>query len=82
MRSREWGGLARLETLLGDRVGPSARQSPMTFAQQLKPLVDKIGSARASQLCGVNQRTIQRWLKRPPPNLANQAGALLLLRAV
>ena len=54
----------------------------MTFAQQLKPLVDKIGSARASQLCGVNQRTIQRWLKRPPPNLANQAGALLLLRAV
>ncbi len=52
----------------------------MTFAKQLKPLVDRVGSARAAILCGVNQRTIQRWLKGPPPNLATQAGAIQILK--
>lgn len=59
----------------------------MTFAQQLKPLVERIGrgdarkgTAKAAEVCGVSQRTVQLWLSGGGnPNTATQAGALALL---
>mgnify|MGYP002789813202 CR=1 FL=1 len=52
------------------------------FADQLKPLVERAGTARAADLCGVTPRTIQLWLANPakPPCRAMQVGALSLLR--
>jgi hypothetical protein len=54
----------------------------MTFADQLKPLVDALGVGRSAEICGVTPRTIHLWVRgRPVPSLATQAGALMLLRA-
>lgn len=54
--------------------------TPPTFADQLHPLVDKIGTTESARICGVTPRTIQRWLSEPEePNAATQAGAIKLL---
>lgn len=56
----------------------------MTFAEQLRPHVERVGTGRAAMVCGVTPRTLQLWLARPdkPPNAASQAGAISLLRRV
>lgn len=54
----------------------------MNFADQLRPLVEKVGgSTPAAALCGVTRQTVNGWLRGELPNLATQAGALALLRA-
>lgn len=53
----------------------------MTFADQLRPLVERIGGpASAGYVCGVTRQTVNLWLRGGGnPNAATQAGALLLL---
>jgi hypothetical protein len=52
----------------------------MTFAEQLKSHVERIGTARAAAICGVTPRSIQLWLRGASNvNAATRAGALLLL---
>jgi hypothetical protein len=54
----------------------------MSFADKLRPHVERIGTAESARICGVTPRAIQLWLANPksPPNAATQAGALLLLK--
>lgn len=53
----------------------------MTFAAQLKPHADRLGSARVADLCGVSVRSIQLWLKgQREPNRATVAGVLGILK--
>lgn len=51
------------------------------FSALLRPLVQRIGTAKAAQLCEVSPRTIQLWLAHPekPPALAMQFGVIALL---
>ncbi len=58
---------------------PLCRQPRTEFQATLNALVSKTGTEKAALLCGVDIRTIQRWLKGPPPNLATQAGAIQIL---
>lgn len=53
----------------------------MSFADQLRPLVERVGGpVPAAEICGVTERTIRLWLRSEGnPNAATQAGALLLL---
>lgn len=53
----------------------------MSFAERLRPHVERLGTAESARICGVTPRAIQLWLAKPksPPNAATQAGALLLL---
>lgn len=52
----------------------------MSFAEQLRPLIDQLGSTAAAKVCGVTDRTIRLWLQsQGNPNAATQAGAILLL---
>jgi hypothetical protein len=54
----------------------------LSFADQLRPLVQKAGgSTPAAAICGVTRQTVNGWLRGELPNLATQAGALVLLRA-
>ncbi len=53
----------------------------MTFSEQLKPLVEAIGTNESARICGVTARTIQIWMRGPrEPSAASQSGALKLLR--
>jgi DNA-binding phage protein len=53
----------------------------MSFADQLRPLVEKVGgSTPAAAICGVTRQSLNGWLRGAGnPNAATQAGALLLL---
>lgn len=52
----------------------------MSFAANLRPQVERLGTAEAARVCGVTQRAIQLWMRgEGNPNAATQAGALLLL---
>lgn len=52
----------------------------MSFADQLRPHVERLGTAEAARLCGVTPRSLQLWMRgEGNPNAATQAGALLLL---
>lgn len=53
----------------------------MSFADQLKPHVERLGTNEAARICGVTPRSLQLWRSNPakPPCAAMQAGALLLL---
>jgi transcriptional regulator with XRE-family HTH domain len=52
----------------------------MSFADQLRPLVERLGTAEAARICGVTPRTLQLWMRgEGNPNAATRAGALLLL---
>lgn len=54
----------------------------MTFAEQLRPHVERLGAVRCAEICGVTRRTIDLWTRgHGNPNKATQAGALLLLKA-
>jgi len=54
----------------------------LSFADQLRPLVEKAGgSTPTAAICGVTRQTVNGWLRGKLPNLATQAGALVLLRA-
>jgi len=52
------------------------------FADQIRPLVYKLGTAKAAQLCGVTSRSMQLWISgHGNPNLATRTGVLVLLQA-
>jgi len=53
----------------------------MSFADRLRPLVDRVGGpTRAAEICGVTRQSVNLWLRgEGNPNAATQAGALLLL---
>lgn len=51
----------------------------MTYAQQLRPLVDRHGTIEAARICGVSPRSLQLWMRGAEPCAAMQAGTLLLL---
>lgn len=51
----------------------------MTFANQLKPLVDQLGTAKAAEICGVTPRSLQLWMRGSKPCAAMQAGVIFLL---
>jgi hypothetical protein len=52
----------------------------MTFAEQLRPHIERIGATRAAELCGVTPRSIRLWLRgEGNPNLATQVGVISLL---
>ena len=51
----------------------------MSFADQLRPLVERIGTAEAARICGVTPRSLQLWMRGSEPCAAMQAGVLLLL---
>ena len=53
----------------------------MSFPDQLRPLVDRVGGPTpAAEICGVTRQTVNLWLRgEGNPNAATQAGALLLL---
>lgn len=54
----------------------------MSFADQLRSLVDRVGGPTdAAAICGVTRQTVNLWLRAGGnPNAATQAGALLLLK--
>jgi DNA-binding phage protein len=53
----------------------------MTFADQLRPLVERAGGpTAAATVCGVTRQTIFRWLRGNEPNISQQTGALVMLR--
>lgn len=54
----------------------------MSFQQQLKSLVDKIGTNESAKVCGVTPRSLQLWIKGNTPCSAMQAGVILLLSRV
>ena len=50
------------------------------FSDQLKPHVERMGTAGAARVCGVTQRTVQLWMVGcGNPNASTRAGAILLL---
>ena len=52
----------------------------MSFAEDLRPHVERLGTAEAARICGVTPRALQLWMRgEGNPNAATQAGALLLL---
>lgn len=54
----------------------------MTFADQIRPLIERLGTTEAARICGVTPRTLQLWMRgEGNPNLATQAGAVQLLAA-
>ncbi len=53
----------------------------MSFADQLRPQVERLGTAEAARICGVTPRSLQLWmLGQGNPNAATQRGAIELLR--
>ena len=55
----------------------------MSFADRLRPLVERLGTAEAARICGVTPRSLQLWMRGAEPCAAMQAGAIMLLsRAV
>lgn len=55
----------------------------MSFAEQLRPLVEKVGgSTRAAQIFGVTRQAVNLWLRDPDkaPAPVTQCGALEMLR--
>lgn len=53
----------------------------MSFAQQLRPLVERLGTAEAARICGVSPRSLQLWMRGAEPCTAMRAGVLFLLRS-
>lgn len=52
----------------------------MSFATDLRPHVERLGTAEAARLCGVTPRSLQLWMRgEGNPNAATQAGVILLL---
>lgn len=52
----------------------------MSFAEDLRLHVERLGTAEAARLCGVTPRSLQLWMRgEGNPNAATQAGAILLL---
>lgn len=51
----------------------------MSFADQLRPLVERHGTAESARICGVTPRSLQLWMKGAEPCAAMQAGVILLL---
>lgn len=52
----------------------------MRFAEDLRPHVERLGTAEAARVCGVTPRAVQLWVRGDGnPNAATQAGAILLL---
>lgn len=52
----------------------------MSFSDQLKKQVERLGTNGAARICGVTPRAIQLWMKgQANVNAATQAGAILLL---
>lgn len=52
----------------------------MSFSDDLRSHVERLGTAEAARVCGVTPRAVQLWLRGDGnPNAATQAGALLLL---
>lgn len=53
----------------------------MSFPDQLRPHVERLGATEAARLCGVARQTVNLWLRGGGnPNAATQAGALLILK--
>lgn len=54
----------------------------MSFADQIRPLVAKVGGATpAGEICGMSRQIVNAWLRGDvEPSKATQAGAVLLLR--
>lgn len=54
----------------------------MSFADQIRPLVAKVGGATpAGEICGMSRQIVNAWLRGDvKPSKATQAGAVLLLR--
>ena len=51
----------------------------MTFADQIRPLIELLGTTESARICGVTPRSLQLWMRGATPNAATQAGAVLLL---
>lgn len=52
----------------------------MSFSDDLRPHVERLGTAEAARVCGVTPRAVQMWMRgEGNPNAATQAGAILLL---
>lgn len=54
----------------------------MSFAEQIRPHVAKVGGATpAGEICGMSRQIVNAWLRGDvEPSKATQAGAVLLLR--
>lgn len=54
---------------------------PPSFADELRPHVERLGTGKAAALCDVTPRTLQLWLAgQGNPNTSTRVGALMLLR--
>lgn len=53
----------------------------MTFPEFLRSQLDRLGTAKAAELCGVTPRSIQLWIANPdkPPCAAMQVGVRQIL---
>jgi len=52
----------------------------MTFADQIRPLIMRLGTNEAARICEVTPRTLQLWMKgQGNPNAATRTGAVVLL---
>lgn len=52
----------------------------MTFADTLRPHVERLGTAEAARIADVTPRSLQLWMKGPAePNAAMRDGVLLRL---
>lgn len=51
----------------------------VTFSDQIRPLVEAVGTAKAAALCGVTPRSLQLWMQGGTPNTATQVGVIVIL---